>query len=480
MSLFGALTTADAGLAAQQAAIGNISQNVANSQTIGYKGVGTSFQELVTNSSQNYNSPGGVVASPVYQNNIAGTLASSQTATNLAISGNGFFAVAQPTSTGTTAAPNTNATFYTRRGDFQLDQNDYLVNGAGDYLMGYQVDPASNTVNTSSLKPIQVSNLVNAPVATSTVTLAANLPSGTAAGTSISPTTVSVYDPLGVAHTMSIQFAPAVTAAVPPVAIPNQWTASISTPGLQGTEAQGTAGNYVLNLTFANGSNVTTLPDGSLAFPAGALQSVTDGTPASATNSVANPTPYGTGAAMTIPSAAAQAVSGTAAKVTIPFTDANGVVQNISLNFGTFGGSSGLTQYSGTSVAVQSLTANGAAQGTFSNISIDNNGYVSLNYTNGNSLKYFQVPVAQFNASQNLQALSGETYAQTSTSGQAQLSVSGANGAGTITASSLEQSNVDIATQFTNLIVAQEAYTANTKVVSTANQLITALLQVVA
>lgn len=473
MSLFGALTTADAGLAAQQAAIGNISQNVANSQTIGYKGVGTSFQELVTNSSQNYNSPGGVVASPVYQNNIAGTLASSQTATNLAISGNGFFAVAQPTSTGTTAAPNTAATFYTRRGDFQLDQNDYLVNGAGDYLMGYQVDPASNTVNTSSLKPIQVSNLVNAPVATSTVTLAANLPSGTAAGTSISPTTVSVYDPLGVAHTMSIQFAPALNAAVPPAAIPNKWTANISTPGLQGAA---TSGSYQLTLTFADGTNTTTLPDGSLAFPAGALQSITDTTPASTPT---NPSPYPAGTAMTVPTAA-QSASQASAKVTIPFTDANGVVQNISLNFGTFGGSSGLTQYSGTSVAVQSLTANGAAQGTFSNISIDNNGYVSLNYTNGNSLKYFQVPVAQFNASQNLQALSGETYAQTSTSGQAQLSVSGANGAGTITASSLEQSNVDIATQFTNLIVAQEAYTANTKVVSTANQLITALLQVVA
>ena len=104
---------------------------------------------------------------------------------------------------------------------------------------------------------------------------------------------------------------------------------------------------------------------------------------------------------------------------------------------------------------------------------------MSVNYSNGQSLKYFQVPLAQFNAAQNLQALSGETYQQTSTSGQAQVGVPGQNGAGTISPSAIEQSNVDIAGQFTNLIVAQEAYTANTKVVSTTNQLLTSLLQIV-
>ena len=85
----------------------------------------------MTNSSQNFNAPGGVIATPVYQNNLAGTLATSQTATNLAISNEGFFAVAAPTSSGLTTGPNTTSTYYTRRGDFQLDQNDYLVNGAG-------------------------------------------------------------------------------------------------------------------------------------------------------------------------------------------------------------------------------------------------------------------------------------------------------------------------------------------------------------
>lgn len=462
MSLFGALTTANAGLTAQQAAIGNISQNVANSQTIGYKAVGTAFDELVTESNQNFNAPGGVIAAPVYQNNVAGTLAASSTATNLAISGAGFFAVAQPTTTGITAAPNTNATFYTRRGDFQLDQNDYLVNGGGDYLMGYSVAPTTSAVNTSTLVPIQISNLVNAPVKTSDVTLAANLPSGAAANATFSPTTVSIYDALGVAHTMSVTFAPVTVGGV---AQANEWTANISAAGVQGV-----AGSYQLTLKFSDGTNVYPAPPavGGQTVPAGTLYSITNTSAAGpntlsplAVNSTASPAP------------------GDPATVSIPFT--NGTVsQNLTLNLGTYGGTAGLTQYSGSGVTVQSLTQNGAAQGTFSNVSIDNNGFVVLNYTNGQSLKYFQVPVAQFNASQNLQALSGETYAQTSTSGQAQIGVSGANGAGTITPSTLEQSNVDIAGQFTNLIVAQEAYTANTKVVSTANQLITALMQIIA
>ena len=464
MSLFGALTTADAGLTAQQAWIGNISQNVANSQTVGYKAVGTSFDELVTESNQNFNSPGGVIASPVYQNNVAGTLAASSTATNLAISGSGFFAVAQPTSTGTTAAPNTSATYYTRRGDFQLDQNDYLVNGAGDYLMGYSVAPTTNAVNTSSLVPIQISNLVNAPVKTSTVSLSANLPSGSAANATFSPTTVSVYDALGVAHTMGVTFAPVTAGGV---AVPNEWTANISTAGIQGGN-----GFYQLTLKFSDGTNTY----GGAAVPAGTLYSITD-TTAAANTAAGTTDPETASGALTV-NATASPASGDPATVSIPFTNGT-VVQPITLNLGTYGGTAGLTQYSGTGVTVQSLTQNGAAQGTFSDVSIDNNGFVVLNYTNGQSLKYFQVPVAQFNASQNLQSLSGELYAQTSTSGQAQIGVSGANGAGTITPSTLEQSNVDIAGQFTNLIVAQEAYTANTKVVSTANQLITALLQVI-
>jgi flagellar hook protein FlgE len=429
MGLFGALLTADSGLTAQQNSIGNISQNIANSQTVGYKGVGTEFEELVTQSNQNYNAPGGVIASPVYQNNLAGSLVQSATGTNLAISGSGFFAVAAPTSSGTTSAPNTLTTYYTRRGDFQLDQNDYLVNGSGDYLLGYNV--TNGVTNPSGLVPIQVKQLVNSPVPTANVNLTANLPSGaTTAGT---PTTVTVYDAEGNPSSLGITFAP-VTTGSPAVATPNAWTATI-TDG---------ATTSVLNLTFNSSSTSA----------AGTLASIS-----SASTGVTVPGTQTAG-------------SSAAVGLTI-----NG--QSINLNLGSFGSSSGLTQYAGTAVTVSSLTQDGVAQGTFSNVSVDDNGFVSLNYSNGQSVKYFQIPLAQFNAAQNLQAMSGQTYQATSTSGQAQVSVAGQNGVGTITPSALEESNVDIASQFTNLIVAQEAYSANTKVVSTANQLIQSLLQII-
>ncbi|HTH98210.1 MAG TPA: flagellar hook-basal body complex protein, partial [Stellaceae bacterium] len=107
MSLFGSLTTAVSGLDAQQDALGNISNNIANSQTIGYKDVGTAFTELVTQSNQSYNAPGGVIATPVYMNSLAGSAVGTSTNTNLAISGSGFFVVKAPPA----ISPNGTTTF---------------------------------------------------------------------------------------------------------------------------------------------------------------------------------------------------------------------------------------------------------------------------------------------------------------------------------------------------------------------------------
>ena len=98
MSIFGAMNTAVSGLNAQSAAFGNISDNVANSTTIGYKEVGTSFSDYLTTSTAQLNDPGSVVATPDYENTLQGTVTQTSTATNLAVSGQGFFAVSQATS----------------------------------------------------------------------------------------------------------------------------------------------------------------------------------------------------------------------------------------------------------------------------------------------------------------------------------------------------------------------------------------------
>ena len=174
MSLFGAMNTAVSGLSAQSSAFGNISDNVANSQTIGYKRVDTSFIDYLTTSTAANNVPGAVVTRPDYVNNVEGTITQTDNTLALAITGQGFFAVSK-----LAGMANNVPTFgvqqeYTRAGDFQMDKSGYLVNSAGLFLNGWAV--TNGVVNQNTLTPIQVSQTVFNPIATDNVALSANLP----------------------------------------------------------------------------------------------------------------------------------------------------------------------------------------------------------------------------------------------------------------------------------------------------------------
>ena len=201
MSLLGAMNTAISGLTAQSAAFGNISDNVANSQTTGYKEVETSFVDYLTTSTTAVNDPGAVVAQPDYLNNIQGTITQITNPLALAIAGQGFFAVSQQTGEANSIPTFNPQQFYSRAGDFQLNSSGYLINSAGEYLNGWSVDPASGIANQNSLAPIQVTQTVYNPVATSSVTLSANLPATPASGTGTSAAPISsdidVFDALG-------------------------------------------------------------------------------------------------------------------------------------------------------------------------------------------------------------------------------------------------------------------------------------------
>src|ERR1700733_7409497 len=165
MSLFGAIGTAISGLSAQSAAFGNISDNVANSQTTGFKRVDTRFEDFLTTSTALTNESGAVVASPDYINNIQGSVTQTDNPPALAIAGQGFFAVSQPTSV-TNGVPSFNPQqFYSRDGNFQMNSTGYLVNDAGQYLNGWSVDPTSNVVNQNALVPIQINQTSYNPVA---------------------------------------------------------------------------------------------------------------------------------------------------------------------------------------------------------------------------------------------------------------------------------------------------------------------------
>lgn len=434
-SLFSALNVAVLGLQAQSASIGNISDNLANSETTGYKSIGTSFESLVTQSDASNNNPGGVSATPKYQNDVQGTIATTSTVSNMAISGAGFFAVETASQTATGSTELTGDVYYTRQGDFTMDKDGYLVNGSGFYLLGYTIDSATGLVNSSSADAIQISSLLDNPVDTSSVTYAANLPAGATAGAYTSTaSTIQVYDALGNTHEMSLTWEKTGT---------NAWTVNVTVE-----DGLGSGTNYTasVDVTFNGTTNIGTIA--SLA----------------------------TGAGYTVNASPD-------AGINFDLTFPGAGTQTIDLSFGTLNAASGVTQYASTgssdTVSVASFQQNGLSAGSYSSISINDSGVVSINYTNGSTRQIFQIPIVRFNSPNNLQRVSGGAYQATLASGVANFYLAGLNGAGKVNSSSLEASNVDIATEFTTLIQSQQIYSANAKVVTTVNQMLNTIEQAV-
>ena len=152
--------------------------------------------------------------------------------------------------------------------------------------------------------------------------------------------------------------------------------------------------------------------------------------------------------------------------------------QTISLNLSPTASSSGLTQFDSPSV-VTSTSTNGTPFGNLSSVAIDKAGYITATFSNGVSRKIGQVALATFANVDGLSAVSGDAYIQTPGSGNFSLNGAGKGGSGTIAASTLESSTVDLSAEFTNLIVTQRAYTASSKIITTADQMTQDLLQLI-
>jgi flagellar hook protein FlgE len=431
-SLFAALGVSVSGLNAQSQAIGNISDNLANAQTTGFKTIGTSFEDLVTASSATNNSPGGVTATPSYQNDVQGNIDATTTTTNLAISGEGYFQVESAAQTSSGATDFT-GTYYTRQGDFTLNKDGYMVNSSGYYLDGYAIT-SDGTVDTASTTPVQISSLLDNPVPTSTVDYAANLPASAATGYTSTASTVEVYDALGNTHEMSLTWSKTAD---------NTWSVHVDV-----ADGLGTGSDYTADIpvSFNSASNI------------GTIAGVSSGTGYSVDSNASDEA--GASFSLTFPG------SGT---------------QTIDLNLGTLNAATGVTQYanSSSSVSVSSITQNGLGEGSYSSVSISTSGIVSINYTNGSTRSIYQIPIALFNSPDNLQRASGGVYSATLASGASNLHLAGTNGSGTISSSSLEASDVDIATEFTTMIQSQQVYSANAKVVTTVNSMLDTIIQAV-
>ncbi|MFZ5439598.1 MAG: flagellar hook protein FlgE [Myxococcota bacterium] len=423
MSLLTALTTGTAGLQASSSELSIVGDNIANANTIGFKATRAAFQDQLVQHLIGVNGGGevglGARLQAVQRIITQGALTSTGLATDLALDGPGFFVVR-----GSHAG--VSGQFFTRAGQFTIDKDGYLVNLEGLRVLGYVADAAGTRTGMGDL---QVGTATAPPLPTANITIKANLnadaqvktfdpanPTPTSDGQS----TVTIYDSLGKAYTVDVYYNK--TAA-------GTWEFHALTDG--GGLNGGTAGV------------MTEIASGTLDFD-------TDGKLVSVTQS-SNFDPLG---------------------ATAP--------QAVNFNLGdplpTGTGMAGVTQFSGPSVTTFT-GQDGSAHGSLSNISINNKGEVLGAFTNGSSRVLGQVAVADFEAPDRLTRIGGNLLTESNESGQPTLGAPGEGGRASIAAGMLEQSNVDIASEFVRMIAAQRAFQANSKTITTADQLLQELMQ---
>ncbi len=432
MSLYGALNIGVAGLQANSIALSATSSNIANVNTVGYKEATSAFSTFLNaTTGVGNNSSAGVACSVGSDVTTQGLPTTTSSDTDLSISGNGFFVVApNPDGSGPRE--------YTRAGSFLPDVNGNLVNSAGLYLMGYKLDAAGNVpTNASALSLVNTSTISGAAQATGNLLLQANLNSqstvdptytaGDMTSGAVSPDftrTVNVFDSQGGSQPITFSFIK--TAA-------NTWAYEASYAG--------------------NASNLTAtgpISQGTIAFNSdGTLANVNGAAPASGTVSL-----------------------------TIPWdvTTSGLNPQTISLDLGSVGGSDGLTQADAPSV-LNGSNIDGTPYGSVTGVTVSKDGTVTAQFSNGLSQDVYKIPLATFTNPNGLGQVSGNAYIVTKASGAPNINLAQSGPAGFIQSKSLEGSTVDLATEFTNLITTQRAYSASARIITTADQMLQQLEQ---
>jgi flagellar hook protein FlgE len=391
---------------------------------------------FLSQSSQTLHMPGAVVARPDFTNTVQGVIEQSEDPLALAIGGQGFFSVAGSRGLVDGLPVFDDRQFFTRAGDFRLDKNGYMVNGAGYYLQGWPAIAGTENPDRTTLAPIRIEQQVFNPIATQRVELAANLP----ADPEIDPinTQAQVYDTLGRRHVVDLTFTPAeIPDPADPAATKLAWTLDVNVPGDVTDPARGT-----LQLAFGASADPA-VPDGTIGSLGGETGSLT-------------------------PSAVAV---GEAAEFTFTADFGEGP-QTITFNLGTYGVAQGLTQFAGKEFAVRNLQQDGVPLGSYAGLTMRESGDVVVNYDNGQSRVIARVPLVAFSDPDRLQRLDGQAFMRTVDSGDARVTDPAQNGVGKLITGSIERSNVDIASEFTKLIVAQRAYTANTRIVSASDEML--------
>lgn len=466
MGILSAMNKSVGGLAAQSFALENIAGNIANSQTIAYKRLDTGFQDLVQSSAQQvaYQSAGNVQAASRATMALQGSIESSDNPTAMAIKGNGYFVVQAKTATIDNRALLSGSNVYTRAGDFELDREGYLVNGSGYHLMGYRIDPTTGNPVGSVAEPIKVSNSVLPPETSTEIDYKLNLPSF--------PVTqnASASEPGSELWT-----------------VPTGWTQGTSLTANQGDDfLENSISGRAVTLYDANGSAVNVQfrwakveTGGTPAAGAGTTDSwqlfyLSDSTATGTDPMWSNVARYDFDEGGELVGAAAGSTyTADATAVTMSGVSVNGLdVGDINLRTGT----NGITQLDDPSGAayIGTLTQNGVGPGNFIDVAVESGGRVVASYTNGQKHALYEIPLVSFSADSQLSRLDGGAYAETVASGSP---VYGATGE--IVGSSTEGSNVDIGEEFSKLIVTQQAFTANSRVITTADEMLSEVMNVV-
>jgi flagellar hook protein FlgE len=482
MSLTSSLYSGVNGLSIFGTAMQVIGDNISNVNTTGFKASRATFQDIMAQSintarggSQVGRGASMSDVAPIFQQ---GSFQSTSSPTDLAIAGNGFFVVKNS---------DTGNTYYTRAGQFRTDQYGNLVNPAGMTVQGWKLDPDKSQI-VGAPANIQISN-TSSPVATKKATVAVNLDS-TTVGPSTSPltwngsavpadpnggmvqgtnyqysTSLNVYDSLGNTHTVTVYFDKDSTAADGVwnflVAMNPNEDQSGDTAATRGELMEGQITfNAQGNIDSTSGITISEmrLPDGSWAAPAGVADYMdTNG--------------YLKFNAFFLPSTI-QTMNldlGTQATVTV---DASGAVTGIG-NWNTEAITS--TQYAARSSTIF-YDQDGFGPGFLETLSVDNDGKISGSYSNGRVVPLAQLELARFNSPTDLSKSGGNLWQQTTASGAPITGPPNSNGLGSVTANALEQSTVDIGTEFVNLITTQRAFQANSKLITTTDQMLSDLL----
>jgi flagellar hook protein FlgE len=398
------------GLNSQSQKLGAIGNNIANSQTVGFKGSNVQFSDVFANSRVGL----GTRVSAVLQNFNEGNIESTNRNLDLAVAGNGFFRFMDTSG----------EVVYSRNGQLNMQSNGNLVNAQGFQIMGYGLNAAGQVQVGGQPVPLNVSAEELAASATTRVGTTLNLDARMVAGSEDMSTVetadgtmvdyhysnnFTVYDSLGNPRNITVYYEKVGA---------NEWTAKMTLDGRLLTDANDDPQTFALEFN-ANGR---------LVVPA---------------NSVFEDITFD----------AAEYLGG----------GANNLVFNLNLT--------GTTQF-GNSSTVSSLTQNGYTSGTLVGITIDENGTIMRNYSNEQSRPAGQIALVSFRNPEGLTPAGDNVWRASNESGQELVGAPGTGLLGGIVSGAVETSNVDMARELVNMIVAQRAYQANSQTIKTQDELL--------